>query len=183
MPGARGRVLEIGVGSGLNLPHYDAASVAEVVGIDPSAELLREAERVARRLPLPIRLHVGSAEDLPFDDASFDSVVITYTLCSVPSLDRALAEVRRVLRPDGAVYFCEHGRAPDAGVRRVQALLEPAWKRLAGGCHLTRDTPAALERAGFAIEELDTMYLPGARFMNWNAWGVARPARGAPTPP
>lgn len=175
IPPIAGRVLEIGIGSGLNLPHYAPERVTEVVGVDPSPALLRDAAAVAAKLSLPVRLELGSAERLPVEDASVDAVVVTYALCSVPDLDRALAEVRRVLRPEGALHFCEHGLAPDANVRRWQARIEPVWMRIGGGCHLTRPIPALLEAAGYSIVALDTMYLPGLRILNWNTWGVARP--------
>ena len=170
-------MLEIGVGSGLNLPHYDPREVSEVIGIDPSEALLADAERVARDLDLDVTLDVASADRLPVEDESVDSVVVTYTLCSVPDLDAALLEVRRVLRKEGSLYFCEHGLAPDEEVRRWQARLEPVWKRIGGGCHLTRPIPELLEAAGLSVDSLETMYLPGMRFMTWNTWGVATPKR------
>ncbi len=176
VPRATGRVLELGVGSGFNLPHYDPAAVDEVIGVDPSAPLRRDAEDAAAEIDLPVRILDGVAEALPVDAGSIDSVVITYTLCTIPDVDGALAEIRRVLRPEGAVYFCEHGLAPDRPVRVVQRLMEPAWKRAGGGCHLTRDAPASFVRAGFDLEDLESMYLPGFSPMTWNTWGVARPA-------
>jgi len=175
VPRATGRVLELGIGAGFNLPHYDAAKVDEVIGIDPSAPLRRDAEEAAARLQLPVRVLEGMAEALPVDAKSIDSVVITYTLCTIPDVEGALGELRRVLRPGGAVYFCEHGLAPDRRVRVMQRLMEPAWKRAGGGCHLTRDAPGSFARAGFELADLDSMYLPGFSPMTWNTWGVARP--------
>jgi len=175
VPRARGRVLEIGMGSGLNVPHYDPAHVTAVVGIEPSARLRADASRQAERAPMPVRVLDALAEALPVESESIDSVVVTYTLCTIPDPDAALAELRRVLAPGGAIHFVEHGLAPDESVQRMQRLLEPAWRRLAGGCHLSRDTPALLERHGFELTELDTMYLPGPRFLNFNSWGSARP--------
>lgn len=175
VPRARGRVLELGVGAGFNLPHYDRDLVDEVIGVDPSAALRRDAVAQAAGLELPVQVLDGRAEALPVDAGSIDSVVVTFTLCTVPDVDRALAEVRRVLAPGGAVYFCEHGLAPDKRVRAAQRLIEPAWKRAGGGCHLTRDAPAAFTRAGFDLEGLESMYLPGLRPLTWNTWGIARP--------
>jgi ubiquinone/menaquinone biosynthesis C-methylase UbiE len=175
VPQARGRVLELGLGSGLNLPYYDAARVEHVTGIDPSPELLRDAEPAARAAPFGVTLLDATAEALPAADASFDTVVVTYTLCSVTHLEQALAEARRVLRPGGELLFSEHGRAPDAGVQRAQRWLAPAWRRLGGGCQLYRAIPQALVDAGFTLASLDERYLPGPRFLNYHSWGVARP--------
>lgn len=175
VPRATGRVLELGIGAGFNLPHYDASQVEEVLGIDPSEPLRRDAEREAARTALPVRVIDGTAASLPVDASSIDSVVVTFTLCTVPDVERALEEFRRVLRPGGAVHFCEHGLAPDRAVRVAQRLMEPAWKRAGGGCHLTRDAPAAFAAAGFGLEDLESMYLPGLRPLTWNSWGIARP--------
>jgi SAM-dependent methyltransferase len=173
-PLAAGRVLEIGVGSGLNLGFYDPAKVSEVIGIDPSAELRARAEQAVRPEGLNVIVREGAAEALPFDSRSFDSVVCTFTLCSVRSQSEALAEARRVLRPGGRLLFCEHGLAPDAGVARWQRRVDPLWKRLFGGCHLSRPITAAVSAAGFEVGDLQGMYLPGApRFVAWSEWGVA----------
>lgn len=174
VPHARGRVLEVGVGSGLNLRHYNASTVDHVVGLDPSPALLRVAQQAARGVQLPVTLLQGDAQRLPLDDASVDSVVVTYTLCSVPDVQAALAEVARVLAPGGRLHFCEHGWAPDSNVQRWQQRLAPLWKHVGGGCHLTRDIPVLLATAGFEVDGLETMYLPGLRFMTYNTWGQAR---------
>jgi SAM-dependent methyltransferase len=175
VPKAEGRVLELGVGMGLNLRFYDPAKVKEVVGVDPSPEL-REMARTAERDPnLRVRIEDGTAEALPFEPASFDTVVCTFTLCSVRTPQAALAEARRVLKPGGRFLFCEHGLAPDAGVARWQRRVDPVWTRLFGGCHLDRPVSGGLAAAGFTIEQLETMYLPRTpKIAGWNEWGAAR---------
>jgi ubiquinone/menaquinone biosynthesis C-methylase UbiE len=178
VPGVRGRVLEIGFGSGRNLPFYAKSGASEVVGLEPAAEMRALGERrlaELRRdgLELPVELLAAPAEEIPAEDASFDTVLVTYTLCTIPEPERALAEMRRVLRPAGRLVFCEHGAAPDPGVRRWQDRVNPVWRRLAGGCHLNRDVPELLTAAGFRVEEMATMYLPGWKPATWNTWGSA----------
>lgn len=175
VPRARGRVLEIGIGSGLNLPYYEADSVAKVWGLEPSPEMARMAEKAAAEVGLEVELLEHPAEEIPLESDSVDTVVVTYTLCTIPEPETALAEMRRVLAPGGALLFCEHGAAPDPAVRRWQRRLTPLWKRFAGGCHLDRDIPAVLEGGGFAVEEVETMYLPGWRPATFNYWGRAVP--------
>jgi ubiquinone/menaquinone biosynthesis C-methylase UbiE len=176
VPLAEGRVLELGLGSGLNLPFYDPAKVTSVQGVDPSAELRAIAQTAPRPEGLKVDMADGVAESLPFEDHSFDSVVCTFTLCSVHTPAAALAEARRVLKPGGRLFYCEHGLAPDPGVVRWQRRLEPLWTRIAGGCHLSRPITSAIAGAGFAIERSDQTYLPGTpRFAGWNEWGVAAP--------
>lgn len=174
IPLAEGRVLEVGVGSGLNLPLYRKDRVEAVVGVDPSAPLLRKAEARARRVDLAVQLSLTTAEALPFEVASFDTLVVTYTLCSVLDPARALSEMRRVLRPGGLLLLSEHGRAPDEATRRWQARLEPMWRRLGGGCHLTRPVAPVVEAAGFDVAAFESMYLPGPRWLNFHTWGAAR---------
>lgn len=174
VPQASGRVLELGIGGGLNLAHYDAERVSEVVGVDPSPELRARALAAPRPEGLAVEVVDGAAETLPFPDASFDCVVCTFTLCSVTSPRRSLAEARRVLRPGGVFLFAEHGLAPDPEVARWQRRVEPVWKRLAGGCHLTRPITAAIGSAGFRIQTTSGMYLPGTpRIAGWSEWGAA----------
>ncbi len=176
VPKAQGRVLELGIGMGLNLRFYDATKVSEVLGVDPSPELRAVAEAAERDPALKVRVDDGTAEALPFEDKSFDTVVCTFTLCSVCTPAQALAEARRVLKPAGAFLFCEHGLAPDPGIARWQRRIEPVWKRIAGGCHLTRPVTRAIEAAGFKVEQMDSMYVPRTpRIAGWNEWGVARP--------
>lgn len=172
VPLAHGRVLEIGIGTGLNMPHYDKARVHKIVGVDPALRMHGLAKKRIARAGLDVELVGLSAEMLPLADASFDSILMTYTLCSIADPGAALREMRRVLRPGGQLIFCEHGRAPDASVRRWQARLQPAWGRIAGGCQLGRDIPALLEQAGFALQ-LQSAYLQGPRPMTFNYWGVA----------
>lgn len=176
VPRATGRVLEIGIGSGLNLPFYDAGNVVAVTGVDPSPELTGDALAQGRGMPFPVTVRTASAEAIPEPDNSFDTAVVTYALCSILDLSAALAEIRRVLVPGGVLLFVEHGEAPDVGVRRVQRLLNPMWKRIGGGCNLHRPIPALLEAAGFVVEDLQALYLPGPRWLNYNYWGLARAA-------
>jgi len=175
VPRAHGEVLELGVGSGLNLAFYDAARVARVTGIDPSRPLLARAAARASTAPVPVELLRGHAEHLPFADRSFDSAVITYSLCSVDDPARALAELRRVLRPGGELVFVEHGLARDAATRRWQRWLTPVWQRVAGGCHLDRDIAAILREAGFRSDDLRADYTDGARWLSYTVEGTARP--------
>jgi ubiquinone/menaquinone biosynthesis C-methylase UbiE len=170
--GATGRVLEIGIGSGLNLPLYGGA--VEVIGIDISRELLAMAERtVAASRPVNVRLLEGSAERLPLDDRSIDTVVVTWALSSIPDPIAALAEARRVLRPGGSLRFVEHGRSPDTGVAKWQDRLTPLWTRCSGGCHLNRKTDDLLRATGFRLAELATGYARGPRPMTFMYEGRA----------
>jgi len=174
VPQAAGKVLELGIGMGLNLAFYDPAKVESVTGVDPAPELRQIALAAPKPDGLQVRVDDGTAEALPFGDASFDCVVCTFTLCSVQQPDRALAEARRVLKPGGRFLFCEHGLAPDDGVVRWQRRIEPVWKRIAGGCHLTRPVARAIADAGFTMVRTDTMYLPRTpRPLGWNEWGEA----------
>jgi ubiquinone/menaquinone biosynthesis C-methylase UbiE len=157
---AEGRVLEFGIGSGLNLPLYGAA-VHTVIGVEPSSALLDRARRQAAQMP--VELIEGSAEALPLADMSVDTVVTTWTLCTIPDAARALAEAHRVLRPGGALLFVEHGRAPEPGVARWQDRLDPLWSRLAGGCHLNRSIDRLIRSAGFRLDRLETSRVPGPR--------------------
>lgn len=178
VPRARGRVLELGIGSGRNLPLYDPEKVKGVWGVDPSPELYRMAERRAAELPFPVRFFVRPADQpgLAMGAGSVDTVVVTYALCTIPDPAAALAEARRVLAPDGELLFAEHGRSPDPAVRRWQERVTPAWRRMAGGCRLDRDPVAFLTAAGFRVTELDTGYLPGWKPASWHYLGVAVPA-------
>jgi ubiquinone/menaquinone biosynthesis C-methylase UbiE len=177
VPLARGDVFELGCGGGINHAFYDPAAISSYAGIDPHAGLLDGARAAAREKGWAADLRQGRGEAIPFDDARFDCVVCTFTLCSVEDPAQVMHEMRRILRPGGAVLFLEHGRAPDASVRGWQERIEPVWKRLAGGCHLTRPIAAALGQAGFAVEPLGEGYTPQApRFAGWMEWGVARKA-------
>ena len=174
VPQAEGRVLELGIGMGLNLGFYDAGKVTSVTGVDPSPELRAIAQAAPRDPRLNVDVEDGTAEALPFEDAGFDCVVCTFTLCSVHTPARALAEARRVLKPGGRFLYCEHGLSPDPGVAKWQRRVEPVWKAIAGGCHLTRPVTTAIEAAGFKVTRRDSMYLPGApRIAGWVEWGAA----------
>jgi ubiquinone/menaquinone biosynthesis C-methylase UbiE len=170
---ASGRVLDIGIGSGLNLPFY-GQQTDHVYGVDPSAELLQFAEQRARETQVPVELLRGSGEALPLDDKCVDTVVMTFTLCTVSDPARTLAEIRRVLKPGGGLLFAEHGRVPEIGVARWQDRLTPIWKRVAGGCHLNRKPDDLMQSAGFRIENLETSYLKAPRAMGFVYSGSAR---------
>lgn len=177
IPEARGRVLELGVGGGANLRFYDPGRVRAVHGVDPSPELRAKAEAAPRRDGLEVIVEEGRAEALSFADADFDTVVATFTLCSVADLQAALGEVRRVLKPGGRLLFAEHGLAPERRVARWQRRLEPVWASMAGGCRLTRDPAAEIAAAGFRFERLDQRYLRKApKLAGWVSSGVALPA-------
>jgi ubiquinone/menaquinone biosynthesis C-methylase UbiE len=177
VPKAEGRVLELGIGGGLNLALYDPAKVSAVIGVDPSAELRARAEAAPRPDGLSVDIQDGKGEALPFEAGAFDTVVCTFTLCTVHQPEQVLAEARRVLKPGGVFLFCEHGLAPDAGIARWQHRLEPVWKPMAGGCHMTRPIASRIVDAGFVIDWTDSMYLPNTpRILGWNEWGAARAA-------
>jgi len=170
---AEGRVLEIGIGSGRNLPFY-RSQVAELLALEPSPQLTAMA-RHALRPGMPINFVEASAEAIPLEDHSVDTVVTTWTLCSIPDAATALTEMRRVLRPSGKLLFVEHGMAPDRNVRRWQDWLTPGWKRISGGCHLNRPISAMIESAGFRIDRVETGYMPGPKAMTFMYEGSARP--------
>jgi len=176
VPRATGRVLDIGFGSGLNLPHYDRSRVAWVWALEPSAPMRALAAPRIAAAGLEVRLLDSPAEDLPLPDASVDSIVVTYSLCTIADATSALLQMRRVLRPGGMLLFSEHGAAPDAGVRRWQDRLDGVWGRCAGGCHLNREVAAMIVAAGFRMDWVDSAYLPGTpRFAGFNTWGAALP--------
>jgi ubiquinone/menaquinone biosynthesis C-methylase UbiE len=171
---ARGRVLEIGIGSGLNLPLYGAA-VDEVLGLDPAPRLIEMAQEAANRSKIPVTLIRGSAQAIPIDAGSIDTLVTTWTLCSIPDAGAALQEMRRVLKPSGELLFVEHGAAPEESVRKWQNRLTPVWKRIGGGCHLNRPIGTLIENAGFKMIRLDTGYAKGPRPMTFFYEGCAAP--------
>lgn len=178
IPAATGRVLEIGVGSGLNFSFYEGQRVERLWALEPSPELARKAQQAAEALPFPVTMIDLPGEEIPLDDDSVDTVVLTYTLCTIPDPLAALGQMGRVLRPGGSLLFCEHGAAPDADVRRWQDRLDPLWGRFAGGCHLNRDIPELLRQGGFRVAQLETMYIPGWRPGCFNYWGRAQRERG-----
>jgi ubiquinone/menaquinone biosynthesis C-methylase UbiE len=172
---AEGRVLEIGIGSGLNLPLY-GPNVRSVVGLEPSPELMRMARERGRAASTSIEFLEASAEAIPLGGGSVDAVVTTWTLCTIPDATGALTEMRRVLKPDGALLFVEHGRAPEPGVARWQDRLDPLWSRIAGGCHLNRKIDDLISASGFRIDALRNARLPGPRTHTFLYEGRARPS-------
>ncbi len=177
VPKARGKVLELGCGGGLNQQFYDTEAVQAFSGIDPHGGLLDAARAAGEARGWQTDIRQGVGEDIPFASSTFDTVVCTYTLCSVSDPSAVLSEVRRVLKPGGEMLFLEHGRAPDASVAKWQMRVEPIWKRLAGGCHLTRPVGATLRGAGFDVEPLGQGYMPKTpRIAGWMEWGIARKA-------
>lgn len=179
VPLAEGVVLELGCGSGTNFGYYDADKVMQLHALEPSEGMIKRAKAAMAGHALEARTvwHQCGAEDAPLEDGSVDTVVITFVLCTIPDWESSLAQVRRVLRPGGKVLFSEHGLAPDERVSKWQRRIEPVWKPLAGGCHLTRDTREMLEAGGFAVEQHETMYLPNTpKIAGFVAWGSARVA-------
>jgi len=177
VPLAEGRVFELGCGGGLNQIHYDRERVTAFAGIDPSAALLEGARARAKEQGWDADIRQGKGEDIPFADSAFDTVVCTYTLCSVGDHARVMAEMRRVLKPGGRLLFLEHGKAPDRGPAKWQRRIEPVWKRAMGNCHLTREIGSALRGAGFEVEPLGQEYFPKMpRWAGWMEWGTARRA-------
>ena len=174
IPNAKGKVLEVGIGSGLNLSFYDPDKVTELVGIDPSLELWEKRQPV-KDLGFHYEFIKGVAEDMPFGKDSFDTIVITYTLCSIPDFQSALESLRKVLKPSGKFLFCEHGRAPDKSVLLTQNAINPIWKLIGGGCNINRDIPSIINGNGFKILTLETMYVPGWKPVSFNFWGEAKP--------
>ncbi len=180
IPAARGAVLEIGAGSAMNLPFYTDA-VTRLFALDSSPELLRRAREKAVLAPFPVELLHASAEQLPLPDREVDTVVVTWSLCSIANAEQALSEVNRVLKREGTLIFAEHGLSPDPPVQAWQNRINPLWRRASGGCNVNRPIDDLIRRAGFTIEEVRTQYLPGPRPMTYTYEGFARPvdARGA----
>jgi ubiquinone/menaquinone biosynthesis C-methylase UbiE len=173
VPAARGTVLEIGIGSGLNLPFY-GEGVIRVYGLDPSEELLDMARKIAARAPFPVELLMQSGEEIPLGDDTVDTVVSTWTLCTIPDPIKALKEMKRVLKPSGMFIFAEHGLAPEASVRAWQERLNPLWRKVTGGCNLNRKMDDLIRAAGFSLVELDTEYARGLRPMSYIYSGRAQ---------
>jgi SAM-dependent methyltransferase len=173
VPAACGVVLEVGIGSGLNLPHYTRA-VTHLYGVDPSRELLAMAREKAAAAPFPVELFNCGVDRIPLADASIDTVVVTWSLCSIANVEDALREMRRVLKPGGTLIFVEHGLSPDAGVRKWQNRLTPFWRRFTGGCHLNRKMDDLVRAGGFTIADLRTEYVPGPRSLAFMYEGSAQ---------
>lgn len=171
---AYGDVLEIGFGGGLNLNHYDGNKVRRVFGLEPSEGMRNSAARLIAESDIEVELIDRPGEEIPLDDNSVDSVLVTYTLCTIPDAVAAVRGMRRVLKPGGHLFYCEHGKAPDQGVHKWQRRLNPGWRRISGGCNMDRDIPALLREGGFDIEDDNRMYIPGIRALSYNYWGAAR---------
>ena len=174
VPLVEGKVLEVGVGSGLNLPFYDKSKIDELWGLDPSEELSDMARKLADRENIVVNFISSGAEEIPLPDSYFDSVLITYTMCTIPEVARANKEIKRVLKRGGKLIFCEHGEAPDENIRKWQKRINPFWGKLAGGCNINRKIPLLIQNAGFEIVELEEMYLPKTpKIAGYNYWGYA----------
>jgi|TARA_B100001094_G_C17940859_1_gene675522 ubiquinone/menaquinone biosynthesis C-methylase UbiE len=174
VPMAEGKVLEIGIGSGLNLPFYDKSKLDELWGLDPSEGLSEMAKQVADEEAMEVNFISAGAEEIPLPDNHFDSVLVTYTMCTIPEVDRANKEIQRVLKSNGKMIFCEHGLAPDKNIKKWQNRINPFWKKLAGGCNINRNIPSVIQESGFDIIDLEEMYLPSTpKIAGYNYWGYA----------
>jgi ubiquinone/menaquinone biosynthesis C-methylase UbiE len=173
VPLAEGCVLEIGFGSGLNVPHYDSSRVTKIWGLEPSAGMRRKAKAMLLSSDIDIEFIDLPGEQIPLGDASVDTVVVTYSLCTIPDVAAALEGMHRVLKPGGRLLYCEHGVAPDENVCRWQARLNPVWRSVTGGCNMNRDIPSLLRTSGFNITSDERMYIPGPKMLCYNYWGTA----------
>ena len=174
VPMAEGKVLEIGIGSGLNLPFYDKSKLDELWGLDPSEGLSEMAKQVADEEAMEVNFISAGAEEISLPDNHFDSVLVTYTMCTIPEVDRANKEIQRVLKSNGKMIFCEHGLAPDKNIKKWQNRINPFWKKLAGGCNINRNIPSVIQESGFDIIDLEEMYLPSTpKIAGYNYWGYA----------
>ena len=173
VPLAEGRVLEIGFGSGLNVPFYDTAKVEMIWGLEPSKGMRIKARPLVDAASFDIEFIELPGEEIPLDANSADTVLVTYSLCTIPDAVTALEGMRRVLKPGGKLLYCEHGTAPDENIRRWQDRINPAWRKIAGGCNMNRDIPALLEAGGFKIVSDERMYIPGVKVLSYNYWGSA----------
>ena len=172
---AEGDVLEIGFGSGLNLPYYDRTTVRKIFGLEPSEGMRRKAQPNVDASGLDVEFIDLPGEEIPLESQSVDTVLVTFTLCSIDDAVAALEGMRRVLKPGGKLLYCEHGASPDDRVRRWQERLNPGWKRVSGGCNMNRDVPGLLESSGFRITTDERMYIPGPKVLSYNYWGAAKP--------
>jgi len=175
VPLAEGVVLDVGIGSGLNIPFYNKSKINYLYGLDPSKELLDIAKSVANEENLEIEFLECGAESIPLPDKSIDTVLITYTMCTIPDVALSNSEIMRVLKDDGKLLFCEHGLAPDKNIAKWQKRINPLWGKIAGGCNLNRDIPKLISSSGFKISNMEEMYLPSTpKFAGYNYWGVAK---------
>ena len=175
VPLAEGVVLDIGIGSGLNIPFYNKSKINYLYGLDPSKELLDIAKSIAKKNQLEVDFLQCSAESIPLPNRSIDTVLITYTMCTIPDVALSNSEIMRVLKDDGKLLFCEHGLAPDKNIAKWQKRINPLWGKIAGGCNLNRDIPKLISSSGFKISNMEEMYLPSTpKFAGYNYWGVAK---------
>lgn len=173
VPLAHGNVLEIGAGTGLNIPIYDGTKVTKLTATEPSEDTWKKCDVSIEKLPFDFEFILASAETLPFEDNSFDTVVVTYALCTIPNVEKALKEMKRVLKSQGILLFTEHGIAPQKRVRFIQNSLNPLWKQVSGGCNLNRNIPQLIEDNGFKMVQLEQMYISGWKPGSYNYWGIA----------
>ena len=170
----KGTVLEIGIGSGLNIPYYNKSNIHKVYGLDPSAELCEMAKMTASDHQIDINFLIDGAEEIKLSSNTIDTILVTYTLCSIPNLNESLKEIKRVMRPDAKILFCEHGIAPDLNIRKWQNRINPLWSKMFGGCNINRDIPLILSDSGFKVNNLQQMYLPSTpKIVGYNYWGTA----------
>ena len=175
IPLAEGVVLEIGIGSGQNLPHYNPDKVTKIIGVDPDDAIWKRSQARREACMIDVERIGLSGEDIPLDKNTADTVVVTYSLCTIPDPVKALREMTRILKPGGRILFSEHGKAPDAAVAKWQSRIDPTWKKIAGGCHSGRDIPDLFKQADLSFETLDQMYIPGPKVLSYNYWGATRP--------
>ena len=174
VPFAKGNILEIGIGSGLNIPFYEAEDINKIWGIDPSEELIAMAKKQINDDTPDIEFIISKAEDIDFDDAFFDTILMTYTMCTISNLSEAFREIRRVIKPSGTLIFCEHGMAPDENVVKWQNRINTFWPKISGGCNINKEIPRIVESLGFSITNLENMYLPKTpKVLGYNYWGRA----------
>jgi len=173
IPFAKGNVLEVGIGSGLNLPYYSQEKVTHLTAIEPSLETWKKNKVNTKELSFGFEFHQAFAENIPAENNSFDTVILTYTLCTIKDAYKSLEEIRRVLKPSGKLLFCEHGKAPDKAVQQWQNRINPFWKMVGGGCNLNKDIPKLIEGNGFLIKKLESLYIPGWKPASFNYWGSA----------
>ena len=174
VPFAKGNILEIGIGSGLNIPFYEAEDINKIWGIDPSEELIAMAKKQINDDTPDIEFIISKAEDIDFDDAFFDTILMTYTMCTISNLSEAFREIRRVIKPSGTLIFCEHGIAPDENVVKWQNRINTFWPKISGGCNINKEIPRIVESLGFSITNLENMYLPKTpKVLGYNYWGRA----------
>ena len=175
VPSASGVILEIGVGSGVNIPYYSNSNVKKLIGLDLQQDNWDQAYKIAKKNNISIDLLQGDGEELPIPNNSIDTVLITYTMCTIPNVQRSLAEIKRVLIREGKLLFCEHGLAPDKNVQKWQQKLNPIWKKCLGGCNLNRNIPELVLKSGFSFESISEMYIPSTpKFIGYNYWGTAK---------